>query len=119
MVWRVLAVAVIPVLLALGMPGCASPSLPLPPPMQPTFGQGTDANHVKLTAPCGGAENGAWISIENGNTTLPNDQRGTLTLASSCGAWDADVIAHSGDVLTITQQYGSDPPSLPEVVQVP
>ena len=38
---------------------CASPTLPLPPPEAPTQTAGPDADHVKLSAACGGAEGGA------------------------------------------------------------
>lgn len=96
---------------------CASPTLPLPPPMQPTVGMGSDANHVKLSSPCGGAEGGAIVVVENTNTSVANDQRVSGSVASTCGAWDANVYAHSGDVLQVTQEFGTQT-STPVVVQI-
>jgi hypothetical protein len=98
--------------------GCASPTLPLPPPMAPTVTAGSDATHFKLTALCGGVEGGATVIIENTDTALANDQRISGAIASPCGSWDAIVIANRGDVLNITQDNGSVVSS-PEVIQIP
>jgi hypothetical protein len=96
---------------------CASPTLPLPPPEEPTIGGGVDADHVKLTVPCGGADPGAIIVIVNSNTTVPPDQAVSGSLVNDCGAWDASVYAHAGDFLTITQEIGTER-SQPAVVEV-
>lgn len=96
---------------------CASPTLPLPPPMEPTIGPGTDADHVKLVVPCGGADPGAIIVIVNTNTSVPPDQAVSGSLVSDCGAWDASVYAHAGDFLSITQEIGNER-SQPAVVEV-
>jgi hypothetical protein len=117
MLRRVLAVAPFLVLLVLAV-ACASPTLPLPPPMAPTIAAGADAHHFVLTAACGGADAGATIIIENTDTSLPDDERISGSLASGCGAWDATVYANLGDVLNITQDNGSVVSS-PEVVQIP
>ena len=114
MVRRLLAVAP---LLALAF-ACASPTLPLPPPMAPTVTAGTTANEYRLAAPCGGVVGGAVIVIENQDTALANDQRVSGSLASSCGAWDATVYANRGDELYITQDDGNQVSS-PVVVQIP
>jgi len=92
---------------------CASPTLPLPPPEAPTQTEGTDADHVKLTAGCGGAQADADIFIINQTleTTAPDEAVGG-SIANGCGAWDANIFAHSGDTLAITQEtgeLGSDP----------
>ncbi len=84
---------------------CASPTLPLPPPEAPTQSEGVDAEHVKLSAGCGGAEDGALIIIVNQNAAP--DQAVGGALASDCGSWDASVLAHSGDQLSITQESGT------------
>jgi hypothetical protein len=97
--------------------GCASPTLPLPPPMEPSQGPGTDADHVKLTVPCGGADPNALIVIVNTNTTVPGDQAVTGSIVSGCGAWDATPYAHAGDFLDITQEIGTER-SPPLVLQV-
>jgi hypothetical protein len=97
--------------------GCASPTLPLPPPEEPLIGAGTDADHVKLAVPCGGATPGAVIVIINTNNTVPPDQAVSGSLVTACGAWDATVYAHTGDFLTITQEIGAER-SQPTVVEV-
>ena len=96
---------------------CASPTLPLPPPAVPDLGAGTDADHVKLSAPCSGGEPDAVIVIVNTNTAVPDDQAVSGALVDACGAWDSNVYAHTGDVLDITQEIGTDR-SQPLVFQV-
>ena len=113
MLRRVLAVAPL-ASLALVL-ACASPTLPLPPPELPTVGMGSDANHVKLTASCGGAEGGAMIIIVN--SAAPTQDQIIGTFASACGAWTQEVWAHKGDYLTITQDVGSET-SQPATMQV-
>jgi hypothetical protein len=97
---------------------CASPTLPLPPPIQPTVSMGSDADHVKLSSICGGAEGGAIIIVENSNTAVPNDERIGGAVATPCGSWDATVYAHHGDVLNVSQESGTDV-SPPVIVQIP
>jgi hypothetical protein len=88
---------------------CASPTLPLPPPEAPTQTPGVDAEHVELTAGCGGAQGGADIIIINQTVeaTMPDQEVGVVSLASACGAWKASVFARSGDVLQISQEAGT------------
>jgi hypothetical protein len=114
---RVSAVAPLLALVALAF-ACASPTLPLPPPMAPTIAALPTANEYKLSAPCGGVEGGAIIIIENTDTALPDDQRISGSLSTDCGSWDATVVANKGDVLNITQNNGSEVSS-PVVVQIP
>jgi hypothetical protein len=99
--------AVAPLLAGFGLlcaVACESPTLPLPPPEAPTQTPGVDADHVNLAAGCGGAQGGADIIIVNTTLelTTPNEA-GVVSLASGCGAWSASVAAHTGDVLSITQ----------------
>ncbi len=96
---------------------CASPTLPLPPPEAPTIEPGVDSEHVKLVAGCGGTQPAAVIVIVNRRVSLPGDQAVSGARADGCGAWDAVVFAHAGDVLDITQEAGTDL-STPTVVQV-
>ncbi len=105
-------------LLLLAPAACDSPTLPLPPPEAPTLEAGSDINHIKLVAGCGGAEPNAVIVIVNLNPVVPGDMAVSGALASNCGAWDAMVYAHSGDTIDITQEFG-ETRSLPETVQVP
>jgi hypothetical protein len=104
MLRRVLAVAPLAALVL--VLACASPTLPLPPPEIPTVGMGADANHVLLTATCGGVEGGAEVVVVN-NTAPPLEKlRGAY--ATTCGSWQAEIWAHSGDVLEITQVVGGE-----------
>ena len=113
MVRRMLAVGVLGTLAF----ACASPTLPLPPPEDPTVGPGADPDHVRLAVPCGGADPNALIVIVNKNTTVPGDQAVTGALVSDCGSWDATAYAHSGDFLDITQEVGTER-SQPLVIQI-
>jgi hypothetical protein len=116
MLRRVPAVGLVAVFVTAAL-ACASPTLPLPPPLVPTQGLGPDANHVRLSAPCGSVEPNAVIIILNENPSLPGDQAVSGSLANNCGQWDAVVYAHKGDVLQITQEQGTAA-SPPTVVQV-
>jgi hypothetical protein len=107
-----------PYVLLASLAGCLSPTLPLPPPEAPTLEAGTDADHVKLVVGCGGAESNAIIVIVNENAAVPGDLAVSGARADNCGAWDADVYAHSGDELDITQEFGNVV-STPAVIQVP
>jgi hypothetical protein len=97
--------------------GCASPTLPLPPPEEPTVSPGLDADHVILTVGCGGAETGTLIVIVNTNPAVPGDEAVSGSEVSDCGGWDATVFAHEGDFLDITQEIGTER-SQPLVLQV-
>jgi hypothetical protein len=96
---------------------CASPTLPLPPPEEPTVSAGPDADHVILAVACGGAETGALIVIVNTNPSVPGDEAVGGAVVSDCGGWDATVLAHNGDYLDITQEIGTER-SQPLVFQV-
>jgi hypothetical protein len=100
-----------------GALACASPTLPLPPPVAPTV-ETTDAAHVKLVAGCGGALPQATIVVINRRASLPGDQAVSGAIADGCGAWDANVVAQRGDLLDITQESGTDI-SAPVTVSVP
>ena len=102
---RFAKVLALPFLLALA---CASPTLPLPPPELPTQTSGVDADHITLSAGCGAVEADAVVVIINENPALQGDKAVSGSLANGCGQWDASVFAHTGDVLQITQVYGSD-----------
>jgi hypothetical protein len=102
---------VAPIAMALAMLcaiACESPTLPLPPPEAPTQTPGVDADHIKLTAGCGGAQAGANILIINQTIEISTrEMAASAALASGCGAWDATVFAHSGDLLAISQESGT------------
>jgi len=86
--------------------GCTSPTLPLPPPALPSIAQGSAVGHLHLSS-VRGAEPYAIIVIVNQNPALAGDQRVFGSQADDVGTWDADVLASSGDVLEITQEYGT------------
>jgi hypothetical protein len=85
---------------------CASPTLPLPPPAIPTIEISSAPGHVHL-ASRNGAEPNAIIVVVNRDTTLPPNARVAGTVADVSGSWDVDVTATAGDVLDITQQFGT------------
>jgi hypothetical protein len=85
---------------------CASPTLPLPPPEAPEQ-EVVDATHVKLTAGCGGALQGAQIEVLNQTESDPNNSYGSPTWATDCGSWFVTVFARTNDRLQITQTYGT------------
>jgi hypothetical protein len=93
---------------ALAAAGCESPTLPLPPPALPTVAFGPDANHVRLSSTCGGVEAYALVVIVNENPAVPGDQAVGGSIANACGAWDATVYAHKGDLLDVTQEQGTN-----------
>jgi hypothetical protein len=86
--------------------------------MAPDVSTGTDADHVKLAAGCGGTEAGAIIVIVNTNPAVAGDQAVSGAIADSCGAWDANVYAHPGDYLNIAADIG-DTRSQELVFEVP
>jgi hypothetical protein len=96
---------------------CASPTLPLPPPEEPTVSPGLDADHIVLAVGCGGAEAGALIVIVNTNTAVPGGEAVGGAVVSDCGGWETTVFAHEGDFLDITQEIGTER-SQPLVLQV-
>jgi hypothetical protein len=116
MLRRLLAVGPL-VAIALAGRGCASPTLPLPPPAVPGVLPGADADHVRLVAVCGGAEGDAIVVIVNQNPAVANDLAVSGARADACGAWDATVWAHKGDFLHVTQEFGTTA-SPPTIVQV-
>jgi hypothetical protein len=87
---------------------CASPTLPLPPPMQPDQTSGPDSDHIKLSAGCGSEDPNAVIVIVNTNGQVPDDQAVSGAVVTTCGSWDATVYAHTGDILDITQEIGTE-----------
>jgi hypothetical protein len=103
---------------------CASPTLPLPPPLAPSFGVSPDADHVQLDADCNSSEANSVIVVVNdargadGGPSVPLDRAVGGALANACGGWDAVVYGHAGDPLDITYQLGAQT-SLPTRVYVP
>ncbi len=91
--------------------GCTSPTLPLPPPVQPSESAGTDPGTIHLHGV--GVEPDAIVLIinnyPNASETLTGQQKVTSTEADAQGTWDADnVHAVKGDVLQISQLVGDN-----------
>jgi hypothetical protein len=107
MVRRVFAVVCVAASVALGA-ACASPTLPLPPPEVPTIGPGSDADHVVLSSPCGGAEPNVDVLVTNTTPTVPTSDVVTATRADGCGSWNLQVYAHKNDVLDVQQISGEE-----------
>jgi len=86
---------------------CESPTLPLPPPSAPYVStQGLPPGQVRLASPRG-AEPNAVIVIYNNDPNIPLDHRVGGAQADGNGTWDAVVYANSGDVLDVSQQFGT------------
>jgi hypothetical protein len=96
----------LPLALSLALAGCTSPTLPLPPPDQPIVSKGPMPGTIHLSS-VHGAEANAIVVIINHDPNVPLDKRVSGAQADGSGTWDADVVAVSGDVLEITQQFGS------------
>jgi len=98
--------------------GCASPTLPLPPPLAPTITNGPDADHITLTATCNPPERSSVILIINENPAVEGGKAVGGALTNGCGGWNTVVYAHSGDRLDITYLLNLQQ-SLPTTVFVP
>jgi hypothetical protein len=101
-----------------GALGCASPTLPLPPPLAPTITAGPDVDHVTLTAACNVSQRNSVMLIINENPAVPGSKAVGGALTDNCGGWTTVVYAHSGDRLDITYLLNLEQ-SLPTTVQVP
>jgi hypothetical protein len=98
---------------------CASPTLPLPPPLAPSISAGPDADHVKLTAACNPSERNVVIVVINENVNVPRAQAVGGALADpGCGQWDTIMYGHSGDPLVVTYQLNGQI-SQPQLVHIP
>jgi hypothetical protein len=100
------AISVAAAFALVGVVSCASPTLPLPPPAIPTIEAGAVLGHYHLTS-VRGAEANAIIVIVNRNPAVPGDARVFGSEADANGTWDADIVATQGDVVDITQEYGT------------
>jgi hypothetical protein len=106
---------------AASLAACASPTLPLPPPLAPSLSPGADADHVTLTADCNPAEVSAVIVIINhggSGVPVPAGEAVGGALTNSCGGWTTSVFAHAQDALDITYTI-DEQISQPERVTVP
>jgi hypothetical protein len=96
--------------------GCAAPTLPLPPPSEPTIAPQGTAGTYRLSSDRG-AQGNAIIVIVNRNPDVPRNKRVSGAQADPEGTWEAEVIASPGDALDITQEFGTTrSPSITVVV---
>lgn len=86
--------------------GCASPTLPLPPPNAPQFSPSSEPGKVHLRS-TGGAEPNAVVVVINRSPDVPLNLRVGGAQADEHGSWETDVVAKQGDYLDITQEFGS------------
>lgn len=89
-----------------GASGCLSPSLPLPPPYEPSVGpssKGADYVHLEGS----GVEGNAFVLIFNPDA--PRENAGVIVTADGFGKWSADVYAHRGDTLRVWQEIMGKP----------
>ena len=84
--------------------GCMSPTLPLPPPVQPSETAGTDPGTVALHGAKGTVPPGSTIIIYNltpsVSETLTDAQKVTATIVHDDGSWDATIFAIKNDAIT-------------------
>ncbi|WP_394820987.1 hypothetical protein [Pendulispora albinea] len=92
-------------LVVLLVAACASPTLPLPPPAIPSIAPAGEGQYALRSEH--GVEPNAVVVILNNNQTLPLNKRAAATLANAEGTWEQVVYASPGDVLDVTQEYGS------------
>lgn len=84
---------------------CNSPTLPLPPPALPTV---TDvANGTVHLSSTKGVEANAIVVLYNRNPTVPLNKRVFGSQADSEGTWEQTIFASPGDVIDVTQEFGS------------
>jgi len=86
--------------------GCMSPTLPLPPPAQPSELADTDPATVTLHGAKGTVPPGSTIIVynltpSNATETLDDTQKVTATIVHDDGSWDATIFAMKGDTVTI------------------
>jgi len=87
--------------------GCTSPTLPLPPPADPSIAKAPTDGHVLLSS-AGGADPNAIIVVFNRNPAISREDRVSATQADERGSWVVDVVASTGDILDITQQIDTE-----------
>lgn len=93
--------------MSIGIWGCTSPTLPLPPPADPSIAKGSTDGHVLLSS-IGGANANAIIVVYNRNPAVSRDDRVSATQADERGSWSVEVVATSGDALDVTQQIDTE-----------
>lgn len=93
-------------LLALGLTAaCTTPTLPLPPPTEPSVTASSVPGKFHLHGVQSATPN-ALIIAYNQNPAVPRADRVTGTQADDAGSWDMDVTASPKDVISITQETG-------------
>jgi hypothetical protein len=100
--------------LALGLAGCNTPTLPLPPPSEGAIEARMESagDQARVTGLQTAVEPYALVTCFNNRTG-----GGVVGLANGKGAFDIRVPATAGDVIEVWQRVGNDPPSV--VIQVP
>ena len=84
---------------------CSTPTLPLPPPTEPSITASSIPSKVHLHGVQSVASNALVIAF-NQNPAIARTDRVTGTQADAAGTWDMDVTASPKDVIEITQETG-------------
>ncbi len=84
---------------------CTTPTLPLPPPTEPSITTSTVPGKVHLHGVQSAKANALVIAF-NQSPAVPRADRVTGTQADDAGSWDMDVTAAPKDVIEITQETG-------------
>lgn len=103
--------------LLIALAACVAPTLPLPPPDQPSIGRGSDDSTFHLSS-FRGAQPDAIIVVVNRNPDIPRSKRVSGAQADGDGTWETEVTAKVGDILDITQELGTTR-SVSTTVRVP
>ncbi|CAN5577809.1 hypothetical protein BH09MYX1_BH09MYX1_52540 [soil metagenome] len=85
---------------------CNSPTLPLPPPALPTMSASPEPGKVHLSSD-DGAEPNAIIVIINTNPNVGRDRNVGGATADAQGSWFTDIYGADGDVVEISQEFGT------------
>ena len=102
--------------LALAAFGCNSPTLPLPPPAAPDV-SAVSPGKVHLSS-VRGVEPNAIIVTYNRNPNVALGDRVYGAQADENGTWEQTITASPGDVVDLTQEFGSTR-SPPTSIQIP
>ena len=95
--------------------GCASPTLPLPPPAIPSVVV-LEGGKVQMRS-VRGVEPNALVVLTNDRAGLTNAERAEAVFADDQGSWEETILASPGDVVEIVQEFGTSM-SPPTTVQI-
>jgi hypothetical protein len=93
--------------LLLALSGCLSPTIPLPPPEEPTITSGVEPNTVQLAGR--NATPGAFIVVFNDNVGVPLSERVSGAQIDANGNWSCTMrYGTLGEPATLYQEIGEE-----------